>query len=288
MTKLGKDYHCQICNAVTPRNVVYVVSGYPICKCENCGVGRVDISSFNPHEYYDNGYFTGKYEHSYTDYIGSKDAISREFARTLAFIRSMGPSEGSLIEIGCAYGLFLQQARQYYNVHGVELVQEAVAYCHSHGLTSVKHGTLTKNDLEKIGSLDVAVMLDVIEHIDNICETIEMIAMHLRPGGSLVITTGDWSSLVARLAGPKWRLMAPPLHLWYFTPHGLQKMGQQFGLELVSCSHPWKIVPLDLILHQAQIMMGVSPVISLPNYTKGLGLPANLFDTMRLVFRKAI
>lgn len=288
LTGSDKDYHCHICNAVGSRNVVYVVSGYSICKCESCGVGRVDIDHFDPRDYYGNGYFKGEYEHSYTDYIGSKDVLSREFAKTLAFIRSIGPDNGNLLEVGCAYGLFLQQAKKYYDVHGIELVPEAASYCHSHGLENVKHGILTKTDLEKIGTLDVAIMLDVIEHVDNVAETVELIATHLRLGGSFIVTTGDWNSLVARLMGPKWRLMAPPLHLWYFTPDSLNKLGQRFGLEVVSCSHPWKVVPLELILHQAQMMMGITSKLTLPASLKVLGFPANLYDAMRVVFRKVV
>jgi hypothetical protein len=85
MTIPGKSFHCQICNAVRHHDIVYIVQGYPICKCEECGVGRADVDSFDPYRYYNNGYFTGKYEHSYLDYIGSKEILSREFAKTVDF-----------------------------------------------------------------------------------------------------------------------------------------------------------------------------------------------------------
>jgi len=282
----GKSFHCQICDIDCQYTVVYTVQGYPITKCVECGVGRADVEDFDPYFYYDDGYFTGKYEHSYTDYVGSKEVLNQEFARTVEFIRSIGPDQGKLLEVGCAYGLFLQQAKQYYDVHGIEIVKAAAAYCKSSGLSNVKHGTLTKDDLEKIGTLDVAIMLDVIEHIDNVAETVEMIANHLRPGGSFIITTGDWGSLIAKLTGSKWRLMAPPLHLWYFTPVSLEKLGHRFGLELISCEYPWKIVPFELILQQALTMLGINIKVSLPKIFKTLGLPVSLHDAMRLTFRK--
>ncbi|MBC7490225.1 MAG: class I SAM-dependent methyltransferase [Glaciimonas sp.] len=286
MALLKKCFHCQICNSIREHSVVYVVQGYAICKCDECGVGRVDVENFDPVLYYDDGYFTGKYEHSYIDYIGSKETLSREFSKTVNILRSIGPSQGSLLEVGCAYGLFLQEAKSHYEVYGVELVEDAASYCHSNGLTNVKHGVLVKDDLEKIGELDVAVMLDVIEHIDNVAETVGMIADHLRPGGSFIVTTGDWDSLVARMTGPKWRLMAPPMHLWYFTPSSMAKLGRRFGLEVISCSHPWKIVPLELILHQACMMLGIKTKFSLPKFLKFLGFPVSLHDAMRIVFRK--
>ena len=113
MTIASKSFHCQICNSIRHHDIVYVVQGYSICKCEECGVGRADIDGFDPYRYYNNGYFTGKYEHSYLDYIGSKEILSREFAKSVELIRSVGPAEGNLLEVGCAYGLLLQQAKQY-------------------------------------------------------------------------------------------------------------------------------------------------------------------------------
>lgn len=287
MTTSHKSFHCQICNAVRQHKIVYLVQGYPICKCEVCGVGRVDVENFDPKDYYNNGYFTGEYEHSYVDYIGSKKILSEEFAKTVEFIRDIGPADGTLLEVGCAYGLFLQQAKHHFQVYGVELVPAAAAFCKESGLTDVKHGVLVKDDLEKIGVLDAAVMLDVIEHIDNVAETVGMIAEHLRPGGSFTITTGDWGSFVARITGSRWRLMAPPLHLWYFTPSSLARLGEQFGLKLISCSHPWKIVPLELILQQASTMIGLHIKVSLPKPFKNFGLPVSLGDAVRVVFRKA-
>lgn len=281
-----KDFFCQICGEVRSHEIIYTVDSYPICKCKVCGVGRVDVEGFDPSDYYDSGYFTGKYKHSYIDYVGNKEVISREFEKTLAFIRSVGPSQGKLLEVGCAYGFFLQQAKRYYEVHGAEIVESAAIYCQLSGLTNVKNGALYKEDLEKIGSLDVAVMLDVIEHIDNVAETVGMIAANLRLGGSFIVTTGDWNSLLARITGPRWRLMAPPLHLWYFSADSLARLGARFGLEVVSCSHPWKIVPLELIFHQAGIMLGSKVQPSFPKLIKQLGLPANLFDAVRIVFKK--
>lgn len=286
VTATGEKFSCSICGVVSNRNVVYVVNGYPIYKCGCCGVGRVDIDDFDPRNYYDNGYFTGKYENSYTDYLGSREVLSREFAKTVEFIRSVGPANGKLLEIGCAYGLFLQEAKHYYDVHGVELVQEAAAYCHKLGLTNVRHGVLTKDYFNEIGTVDVVVMLDVIEHIDNVAEVLEIIAANMRPGGVFIVTTGDWNSKFARLTGPKWRLIAPPLHLWYFTPGSMKKLGQRFDLEVVSCTYPWKFVPLELIWHQAKTMLGITAKLTLPKPLKALGLPANLHDAMRMVFRK--
>lgn len=277
---------CRVCNAPDGMSLAYTVGGYDVHRCDACGTGRVDIENFDPTEHYDDGYFSGKYKHSYIDYLGSQETISREFAKTLKHVRAEGPQSGKLLEIGCAYGLFLQHAKEFYDVYGVEIVPEAAAYCQATGLPKVKSGVLTREDMDRIGEIDVAVMLDVIEHIDDIEETFGLIAEKIRIGGRFFVTTGDWSSLAARITGKNWRLMAPPLHLWYFTPRGLVALGRRFGLEVVSVSHPWKIVPLDLIIQQGGVTVGLDLKLDLPAPLKSIGLPANMWDAMRVVFRK--
>ena len=99
-----------------------------------------------------------------------------------------------------------------------------------------------------------------------------------------MITTGDFASRYARLAGAHWRLMTPPQHLWYFTPASVERLAQSLDLHLEAVAHPWKIVPTSLILFQISRMLGIRSR-GLPAASR-LGLPVNLFDAMRVVLRK--
>ena len=58
------------------------------------------------------------------------------------------------------------------------------------------------------------------------------------------------------------------------------------GLRLVSYEHPWKIVPLSLIIFQLPMLFGFTTRIPTPSFASRVGLPVNLFDAMRIVFRK--
>jgi 2-polyprenyl-3-methyl-5-hydroxy-6-metoxy-1,4-benzoquinol methylase len=130
--------------------------------------------------------------------------------------------------------------------------------------------------------MDVIVLLDVIEHLPDPRETLRLCAQQLNPGGIIVITTGDFASLYARLAGPRWRLMTPPQHLWFFTPASMVRLAPLLDLELASLDHPRKFVPLSLVSFQLRRMLGMRPR---PTSSR-LGLPINLFDAMRVTFRK--
>ena len=138
--------------------------------------------------------------------------------------------------------------------------------------------------LRRIGHVDVIVLFDVIEHLPDPRETLALCHRHLNPGGIIVITTGDFGSMVAKLAGVRWRLMTPPQHLWYFTRESMARLGQSLGLRLDSFGHPWKVVPMSLIMFQIGRMLGIRPAGA--SATSRLGLPVNLFDAMRVVLRK--
>jgi SAM-dependent methyltransferase len=148
----------------------------------------------------------------------------------------------------------------------------------------VINGVADQSVLAKFGMLDVIVLLDVIEHLPDPQSTLSLCRQHLNPGGVIVITTGDFASFYARLAGRNWRLMTPPQHLWFFTPQSILRLSHSLGFRLEACDHPWKIVPLALIEFQMRRLIGadVRPVIGFANH---IGLPLNLFDAMRCVLR---
>lgn len=252
-------------------------------RCPSCGVGRTAVEDFQPEKFYNESYFSGEIG-AYPDYLGAGDVLRAEFRRQCEFLRRHLPS-GKLLEVGCAYGFFLQEARRHFEVFGIEMSEAAVRHCHSSGLAQVLQGGSDPTWLATNGPFDALVMLDVIEHLDNVAETMELLLGHLRPGGVLLLTTGDWDSMLARCLGASWRLMSPPLHLWYFTPTSLRILLGRFGCRQENISRPWKRVPMDLIVRQAASMLHL-PRPALPPALSGLGLPANLFDAMRVVFRK--
>lgn len=273
---------CPACGGATRHDFLYTKNGCDILRCDSCGLGRAKTDSFDPKNYYTEDYFSGKRSDGYADYLGAEPVLRREFAKTMDFIRGFRPS-GRLLEVGCAYGFLLQEARLHFDVTGIELAGEAAEHCRRSGLR-VLTGQVNDGLLADLGRFDVIVMLDVIEHLPSPRETVAALARHLAPGGVLVITTGDFGAISARLAGRHWRLMTPPQHLWFFSQQGMRRMAAAVGLTVAQLDHPWKIVPLSLIGFQLTRMLGVEAG-RLPGWS-GAGIPINLFDAMRVVLRK--
>ena len=277
-----EEVRCQACGAVRAYTFKYAKNGCDIFECSSCGLGRTQVGAFDPGAYYNESYFSGGHTDGYADYRGAESVLRREFAGTVDFIRRFCPA-GKLIELGCAYGFFLQEAKRHFDVAGVELAAEAAAHCREQGLNVVT-GLADEPTLSALGRADVFVLLDVIEHLPDPYETLRLCVQHLNPGGSIVITTGDFASPVAKLTGKSWRLMTPPQHLWFFTPESMKRMSARLGLSVQAIEHPWKLVPFSLLLFQLRRIAGLK--VARSEKGSGIGIPVNLFDAMRIVLRK--
>jgi len=273
---------CPACGRPTAQKHLYAKNGCDILACSACGIGRTVTTGFDPAAYYTDDYFSGGHADGYADYAAAEPVLRREFAATARFIRRFRAG-GRLLELGCAYGFFLDEAKRAgFDVHGVELAAAAAAAARARGL-DVETGIADAAYLERIGQVDVVVLLDVIEHLEDPRATLAAALRHLDPGGIVVVTTGDFGSLAARLAGRAWRLMTPPQHLWFFTRASMERLAASLGLRVVAFDHPWKTVPLSLIVFQFRRMLGLKPKAPAAS---AIGLPVNLFDAMRVVMRK--
>jgi len=257
---------------------LYDVNGFGVVQCR-CGLARTLIPpGFDPSSIYTEGYFHGGHKDGYADYSASGDELRYEFRRILDAI-TKHVRGGSLIEIGCAYGFFLEEAAKTFSTLGVEISAHARTVCEERGLDVVR--TVTPELLAQRGPFDVAVMLDVLEHMPDPGELLDQMHAALRPGAQLVITTGDFGSAVARAMGKRWRLMTPPQHLWFFSRATVTALLLRHGFRVHTVEHPWKLVPVALMMYQATRYVGGQGLVR--RLMPSGRLPINLFDAMRVI-----
>jgi SAM-dependent methyltransferase len=144
-------------------------------------------------------------------------------------------SGGSLLDIGCASGLFLERAAQGgWKVTGVEpsetLYERAKEKLANQG--EVICATL-QNSLLPSASFDVLTAWDVLEHVPDPLEFVRACAALLRDGGYLIVNVPDIDSLPARILGTRWPLLLPE-HLNYFNRKSLRLCGERAGF---ACLH---------------------------------------------------
>lgn len=258
--------------------MLFEVRDFPIVACA-CGLARTQLpAGFDPASIYTEDYFQGGHVDGYADYRGSEAELRQEFRQVLAALRTHVRG-GRLIELGCAYGYFLEEARAAFEVCGVEISEHARAACIARGLEVSREAS--PEFLARTGPFDAAVMLDVLEHMPDPGAALRALHANMRPGGQLLITTGDFGSLLSRAMGKRWRLMTPPQHLWFFSRRTVTALLARHGFEVHTFEHPWKRVPLNLVAYQVTRYLRSQSLlrkITIPG-----AIPLNLFDAMRVI-----
>jgi len=220
---------CPLCGATGSCRDHFPRKG--IVRCARCGLVYHPWQG-ETRSLYTEEYFKGD---EYRDYLADERALRTNFRQRLAEVRRLKPS-GALLEIGCAYGLFLDEARAFYDVHGIDVCEGPLDHaCRALGLPVQRGEFLEMPD--ELNRYDVICLWDTIEHLREPVRVVERAARWLAPDGLLVVTTGNAASLVARLRGERWRLVHPPTHLFYFTPSTLERAVRRAGLVKVSVRH---------------------------------------------------
>jgi SAM-dependent methyltransferase len=145
----------------------------------------------------------------------------------LGLLRAAVGGPGQLLDIGCGAGALLDVGRESgWRVEGQEISSVGAAEGRSKGHV-VRVGELADCGFNP-QSFDAATMIEVIEHLRDPRPTLAAARSYLRPGGWLLVTTGDVGSWFARFQGHRWGYIRPPGHVSYFTRQSLARV-------LISC-----------------------------------------------------
>jgi 2-polyprenyl-3-methyl-5-hydroxy-6-metoxy-1,4-benzoquinol methylase len=172
-----------------------------LLQCAECGTVQQPIL---PHgaELHD------LYREMRDDEYLTEEAGRRATAKRLLDLIGAHVPEGRLLDVGCGYGLLLDEARERgYATVGLELSRDGAQHARSLGL-DVHEIPLELfregSNGDSPGEFDAIVLADVLEHLDDPVAAIDRCASLLRPRGVLCVVTPDPSSSTARLAGSRW------------------------------------------------------------------------------------
>jgi SAM-dependent methyltransferase len=101
--------------------------------------------------------------------------------------RNLDPKGGlQILDAGCGGGATMESLRRYGSVRGIEISEEAVEYNRERG-REVGLGSIERMPFAD-SSFDLALALDVIEHLPDDLPALRELFRTLRPGGSLLVT----------------------------------------------------------------------------------------------------
>lgn len=276
---------CKICSSLD-NELLFNKDGFDIMKCKECDIVFTNLpKNFNLLSIYDSTYFEGGQEYGYSNYAESKKVLQKEFSKSVRLLRehTNDVRDLKLLEIGSAYGFFLEEAKDFFNCTGLEVSKDAASVSLNNGYRVIQD-YYDHDNAVSIGRVDVVAMFDVIEHLPDPLATIRLIDQYLNKDGLIMITTGNIDSLLAKIMGKKWRLMTPPQHTFYFSKKTLSSLFKKMGYEIKLIDSPWKTVPIGLALYQVSSRLGLKII---PNRKLSrVSLPVNLFDTVRILVKK--
>lgn len=252
---------CPVCSS----NLASGIQGWH-SVCSGCGYEKAEfkpvINEVSAHELVDES----------RREKGLRSLRVNNFKRLLKEIGFLKPTRGSLLDVGCAHGWFLEEAKKQYNVVGIE---PDTYICE----TTQKRGLLVRSGyfpdvLNREEKFDIIIFNDVFEHMPNINNIIMQCWNHLNNDGLLVLnlpnSRGGFYKITkffAKIGCPKpfdrmWQKSLPSPHLHYFCPATLSQLLQKNEFSVIKNG----VLPA----------IRLSGLYSRINYTGGYGFIGNI------------
>jgi len=203
--------------------------GSTIARCPACRLAMVNPRRRNTTAIYQSdNYFND--EDYYYDYAGNKAAYQKGFRSKLDLICRFQPRRGHLLDVGAAYGFFMEEAnRRGFSSVGVELAPGAAQYARNFG--EVFEVPLTAVSTEQ--RFSVVTFIDSLEHFEDPLTGLQKAKQLLEPEGIVAVMVPNIESMFARLAGARWHLLLPEEHLFYFSPRSVRLIFDKAGFETI-------------------------------------------------------
>ena len=158
-------------------------------------------------------------------------AESRYYARKRHLLERYAPGR-RVLDFGCYDGGFLAYLGDGWDVAGIEPSADAAAVAESRGVR-ILAPTVESVAPHAIEPFDAVVMLDVIEHLGEPVAALRALAALLRPGGVILVETGDTDAPHFRRTGKLYPYCGLVEHVGFFNARSLAEAGRQAaGLEL--------------------------------------------------------
>jgi 2-polyprenyl-3-methyl-5-hydroxy-6-metoxy-1,4-benzoquinol methylase len=290
---------CNVCGTRIPVDTppVWTKDGFDIVRCPECGVvfrrdlpGPAALTEIYSEEYFrrpddDSG------GQGYDDYLHEEE-LHRINARVRLQRLNRYVSPGRLLDVGAAAGFFMDEARRLgWTVEGVDVSPEMSRWGRDALGVDVRTGVFEPSE-HAPGAFDAITMWDYIEH--SIDPAADLAGAHglLRPGGVLAVATGDVESVLARLSGPRWHLLTPHHHNFFFSTRTLRRACEAAGFDVLATGHPGARYSLRYLTYKLRSMAPDSQVVrrigeAFERSRPGrLAVPVNLWDIVTLFARK--
>jgi SAM-dependent methyltransferase len=165
--------------------------------------------------------------------VRGRQVAHRRLARV---VRLLGkpPAQCRLVDVGCSRGAFVVFAHELgFAAEGVEPAPHIAAEARAAG-RNVKTGLLEDQSYPD-ASFDCLTLFEVIEHLPAPLRLLGECRRILKPGGVLLLSTGNGESWTARVLKGRWdyfRIEKDAGHVSFFNPRSLALAGERAGFSV--------------------------------------------------------
>lgn len=250
---------CRICSS-PDLQLHFGVRTSLLDRCDSCGFVQVrdQPSAEELRALYADAYFKrGKYDDEF--------AQRKESERRISLLARAGVRPGGrVLDAGCATGDFLAVGAHHYEMWGLDVSAYATDVARTkypEGASRIFTGFIEDQHFEP-NFFDAIVLWDVVEHLWDPRGVLERLVGHLRPGGSLVLSTPDIGALTARLMRRRWAFMTPPEHLGFFSQSSLgELLERRLGLSTTASEAAGKWANVGFLIYKLdRVFPGWIPV----------------------------
>jgi len=158
-----------------------------------------------------------------------RPTVYEEYALTLADLNINPKKVKSVLDFGCADGIFLEFCKKYCSpktvLYGTDLSENMLAQAQENGWNVFPLSglaTLTRK-------FDLITLWDVIEHVENPALVITSLRKLLNPQGRIMLQTPRFG-ILAEYFGKTWPHLLPVQHLSVASKEGMEACARRLGL----------------------------------------------------------
>ncbi len=227
---------------------------YQIVRCRQCGLR---YSSPRPNEELLNAEYQQVEDPMYERELEGRLTT---FHRNLKFVESFCRT-GTILDIGTGMGTFLYLAkRNGWNVNGIEPSHWSAQKAEElYGLQINIGGYSLAPKIH--AQLDVVTMWDVIEHVSDPLNTLQVCNQVLKPGGKLIFSTVDAGSAYARITGKAWPWLMK-MHLYYFDRQTMAAYLRKAGFQTLQIRTYRHTISANYLAYKLRAIGGALPPIA--------------------------
>jgi len=247
---MTKESCCPLCGKKR-FETVEVLPRYKLLKCRFCSFvfdpsSPKDLTSQYKKDYYVNDNPKG----GYANYFQGAGENKKTFLARLKRAKRKLGFAGNLLDVGCALGDCLLQAKKlgWRNTLGIDPSAYAVEEARKRGLT-VRKGTLKTLKL-KPNSFDLVLSQDQIEHVTDPVEELKRMFRVIKPSCHLLVITPNVGGSLEMVLGKWWYHYKQGEHVSYFSFSTLKIALEQAGFTSIKITPTSHIMSIGYILNR--------------------------------------